>query len=146
MDCLRCPVAFEIRWHGERSYEAKVALSWEPKCCRHSLQRAIAELTDRVVAKRVLIEKGLDVTENANVPAVPRPSRVLAPLAVEATSPMFGALRERMSQIRDAYADLAQVTYGLHQDVTEAAEQLHKHREELRFELGATGDNEKKAG
>lgn len=119
---------------------------------RHDITKAVSDLTDRVVAKRVLMQEGLSVVADNNsqgtaiVAAANRQPRVqvLPPIQIKGLAADVMTVKRGFADIRETVRDVNMVAAALNQDLVTVRDQLHAHREDIRFEaeaLGNGGDN-----
>ncbi len=90
-----------------------------------TITEAIEGLTDRVVAVRVLKEKGMA--------ALPK-------IEIKGLGDKVKAARDGITALRASFESLGEETRGLQQDVADVTDQLRQHRADLRFEAETLGN------
>lgn len=152
-DCAQCVVSFVERSYGNKSREFHVALCSVPDCCRRDIGAAIGDLTDRVVAERVRLEKGIEMTtevqtvtdkEVGHVDATARPVRramILPPLKIRGLGDEVVRAKAMLGEVRSAMTDVGEAATALRQDLEDLKDQLLDHRDDIRFEAEKMGNS-----
>lgn len=113
---------------------------------RHPIIRAVADLTDRVIAERVRINKGFtlvpetELNNNVVVSAPRQRVQVLPPIQIKGLAADVMTVKRGFADIREIVRDVNMTGAALKQDLLDVRDQLHKHREDIRFEAETLGN------
>ena len=120
---------------------------------RKDISQAIADLTDRGIAERVIQQKGFVVladTEQQGTSVVSAPQRqtqpprqavqVLPPIQIKGLAADVMTVKRGFMDIREVVRDVNLVSAALKQDLADVKAQLESHRQDIRFEAEALGN------
>ena len=115
---------------------------------RADITHEVAELTDRVIAERVRVNKGMIVmpeNEQQGTAIINAPSRqavqVLPPIQIRGLAADVMTVKRGFAEIREVVRDVNSVSLALKQDLHDVKQQLQGHREDIRFEAESLGNN-----
>jgi len=116
---------------------------------RKDITSAISDLSDRVTAQRVLMQKGLTAVAENNSTAVvaatnrqPMPRvQVLPPIQIKGLAADVMTVKQGFAEIREIVRDVNATGAALKQDLSDVRDQLHAHRQDIRFEAEKLGNN-----
>lgn len=117
-----------------------------------AITQEVADLTDRVIAERVRLEKGFIVvsdTDQKGTAVINAPARapvlILPPIQIRGLAADVMTVKRGFAEIREIVRDVNLVSSALKQDLHDVKDQLQSHRQDIRFEaetLGNAGAND----
>jgi hypothetical protein len=133
--------------HPGRSVETEVVTS----------ATVLGVVADKIAAQASLVEVARDIRENtmsdadkqvtvvtSNTPSARARVEVLPPIQIRGLAADVRSVKRGFAEIREIVRDVNGVAAALTQDLSDVKDQLHQHRQDIRFEaeqLGNSGGN-----